>query len=107
MGFSFPFRNVGTSLNLLCFSYTLYYCLSMFSNTAAGQRLSWYTHALTYPGAPRAGIAASGGPLYIIARVIGPPDSSRAELPGSVVVTGVAEEAEPLALDSTAVVDGP
>ena len=49
MGFSFPFRNVGTSLNLLCFSYTLYYCLSMFSNTAPGQRLSWYTHALTFP----------------------------------------------------------
>ena len=56
-------------------------------------------------GAPRAGAAATCGPLQIISRVTGPQDSYRAELQGSVMVTAQAHTVDSLTLDNKAVVD--
>ena len=56
-------------------------------------------------GAPRAGAAATCGPLQIISRVTGPQDSYRAELQGSVLVTARARLGNSLILDNKAVVD--
>ena len=53
-----------------------------------------------HTGAPRAGAAATCGPLQIINRVMGPQDSYRAELQGSVMVTTHARPGDSLTLDN-------